>query len=100
MPERDEDKIRGELAIGARASAPQPCIRSIRGGSNHDAVIRIGGKSSGAAGPFFTAVWKPWVWRRVTTTSDRRRQIPAWAAKLLFCYASLSVLSFKMPDVR
>jgi hypothetical protein len=32
--------------------APQPCIRSIRLGSHHDAIMRIGGEGSGAAGPF------------------------------------------------
>jgi hypothetical protein len=41
--------------------APQPCIRSIREDRDHDAVMRIGRRSSEAAGPFFTAAWKPWV---------------------------------------
>jgi hypothetical protein len=41
--------------------APQPCIRLIREDRDHDAVMRIGRRSSGAAGPFFTAAWKPWV---------------------------------------
>src|SRR4051812_11410063 len=43
----------------ARIIAPQPCIRSVQRGPDHDAVMRIGGEAPGG-GPILENGVKPW----------------------------------------
>ena len=61
-------KFEGSPLSGTRTLVPQPCIRWIT--PYHDACMRIGGRSSGAAGPICTAAFEAMVLRRDTATSD------------------------------
>ena len=85
------DKSEGSSPSGAEI-APRPCIRSIRGDRNHDAVMRIGGEAPGG-GPILHSGLEAMGYHRVTTTSDRHRQPLAWAAKAVIQLSSIGALA-------
>jgi hypothetical protein len=85
------DKSEGSSPSGAEI-APRPCIRSIRGDRNHDAVMRIGGEAPGWRAPLHSGL-EAMGYHRVTTTSDRHRQPLAWAAKAVIQLSSIGALA-------
>jgi hypothetical protein len=63
------------LSTSRPASAPDPLGREFISSTIATMMQSCASRrSSGAAGPFFRTVWEPWVYGRVTATSDRHRQ--------------------------
>src|SRR5260370_18447524 len=60
QPEDGNDGIRGELAIGARRSAPQPCIRSIREDRTMMQSYASAAKLRGGGPILHSGLGKPW----------------------------------------
>ena len=67
----NDDNSEAELAF-RRGDRAHPCIRSIHGDRNHDAVMRIAAKLR-SSGPILHRGSEAMEERRVTATSDRRQ---------------------------